>query len=55
MITTAMGLVANMSLMQAITEKVPQGTCGFVSFLLVVARALLDMKHLEPYPLNFEA
>lgn len=36
MITTAMGLVANMSLMQAITEKVPQGTCGFVSFLLVV-------------------
>jgi len=36
MITTAMGLVANMSLMQAITEKVPQGTCGFVSFLLLV-------------------
>ncbi|CAE7749684.1 unnamed protein product, partial [Symbiodinium pilosum] len=36
MVTTAMGLVANMSLMQAITERVPQGTCGFICFLFFV-------------------
>jgi len=36
MVTTAMGLVANMSLMAAITEKVPQSASGFFGFLFVV-------------------
>eukprot|EP00438_Fugacium_kawagutii_P023564 Skav205171 [mRNA] locus=scaffold2773:197205:202686:- [translate_table: standard] len=36
MLTTAMGLVANMSLMTALTEKVPSSTCGFLAFLFII-------------------
>ncbi|CAJ1371633.1 unnamed protein product [Effrenium voratum] len=35
MVTTAMGLIANMSLMAHITEKVPRSMCGFLAFLLI--------------------
>ena len=37
MVTTAMGLIANMSLMSHITEKVPRSMCGFLAFLFIAA------------------
>eukprot|EP00435_Cladocopium_sp_Y103_P070739 s295_g35.t3 len=36
LVTTAMGLVANMSLMTAMAKKVPESTCGFLGFLFIV-------------------
>lgn len=36
LVTTAMGLVANMSLMTALAGKVPESTCGFLAFLFII-------------------
>lgn len=36
LVTTAMGLVANMSLMTALASKVPGSTCGFLAFLFII-------------------
>lgn len=40
LVTTAMGLVANMSLMTALAGKVPESTCGFLAFLFIIVGGL---------------
>ena len=46
LVTTAMGLVANMSLMTALAGKVPESTCGFLAFLFIIVGGL----RMDPCP-----